>query len=309
MPITMRRRDLTSPHCLISRIDNDLLMGRRIVTATAVIAMAALFPAHLSARGCRNHGYREYVDAAGCCDRDCEQTAHNPITQVYSLEVGGVTAYSSYLSPMRYRGWGLALTGEWSKNLKQNPEKVLMSFAAKVDCGSMLNPAKSAGMLGATAYFGWGLAAQWRPSCRWHLTLGGMLDLYGGALYLTRNGNNPVTPLAYTGIDLTASASYSFRLGRLPVVVRDVAKLPTAGTFFSPQYGETMYEIYLGNRKDLVHFGWWGNSFGIDNLLAFDLMFGKKFLRLGYRLDLRTFHAENLDSQIFRNSFTIAYGF
>ncbi len=55
--------------------------------------------------------------------------------------------------------------------------------------------------------------------------------------------------------------------------------------------------------RDLVHFGWWGNSFGIDNMLAFDLMFGRKFLRLGYRLDLRTFNAENLDTQILRNSF------
>lgn len=274
-----------------------------------VVVLAALFPASASARGCRHHGGGEHADAAGCCDRVCGSSGRNPITQVYSLEFGGVTAYSSYLSPMRYRGWGLALTGEWSKNLRQNPGKVLMSFAAKVDCGSMLNPAKSAGMLGSTAYFGWGLAAQWHPSCRWHLTLGGMLDLYGGALYLTRNGNNPVTPLAYTGIDLTASASYGFRLGRLPVVVRDVVRIPSVGVFFSPQYGETMYEIYLGNRKDLVHFGWWGNNFGIDNLLAFDLMFGRKFLRLGYRLDLRTFHSENLDTQILRNSFTIAYGF
>ncbi len=91
--------------------------------------------------------------------------------------------------------------------------------------------------------------------------------------------------------------------------MRDVVRIPSAGAFFSPQYGETMYEIYLGNRKDLVHFGWWGNSFGIDNMLAFDLMFGRKFLRLGYRLDLRTFNAENLDTQILRNSFTIAYGF
>ncbi len=283
-------------------------MGRKIVIG-AVMALAALFPAQSSARGCRYHGGWERSDAAGCCNRACESSPRNPITQIYSLELGGVTAYSSYLSPMRYRGWGLALTGEWNKNLKQNPEKVLMSFAARLDCSSMLNPAKSAGMLGSTAYFGWGLAAQWNPSCRWHLTLGGMLDLYGGALYLTRNGNNPVTPLAYAGIDLTASASYGFRLGRLPVVVRDVARIPSAGAFFSPQYGETMYEIYLGNRKDLAHFGWWGNSFGIDNLLALDLMFGRKFLRLGYRLYLRTFHSENLDTQILRNSFTIAYGF
>jgi hypothetical protein len=283
-------------------------MSRITDIVGAVVALATLFPADMSAGGRRYRGGCDNVGEAGCCTHN-ETAVRNPITQVYSLDTGGVTAYSSYLSPMRYSGWGFALSGEWSKNLKQNPEKIQMTFAAKLDCSSLLNPAKSAGMLGASAYFGWGLAAQWHPACRWHFTLGGMFDLFGGALYLMRNSNNPVTPLAYAGIDLTASASFRFRFGRLPVVVRDVVRIPSAGAFFSPQYGETMYEIYLGNRKDLVHFGWWGNSFGIDNMLAFDLMFGRKFLRLGYRLDLRTFNAENLDTQILRNSFTIAYGF
>lgn len=235
--------------------------------------------------------------------------ARNPITQVYSLEVGGATAYCSYLSPMRYRGVSWSLSGEWSKNFNHNPEHIQMEFRGRLMTNSMLNPAKSARMLDISAYFGWGLAAQWRPHPDWHFTLGGALDINAGILYVPRNGNNPVSVPAYAGLDLTASGSYLFHLGRLPVRVKDSLRIPTLGAFFSPQYGETFYEIYLGNHHDLAHFGWWGNAFGIENRLTFDLMFGKKFLRLGYNLDLRTLHASHLDTQLLRNQFSIAYGF
>lgn len=136
-------------------------MSRITVIVGAVVAWAALFPADMSAGGRRYRGGCDNVGEAGCCTHNiCETAVRNPITQVYSLDTGGVTAYSSYLSPMRYSGWGVALSGEWSKNLKQNPDKIQMTFAAKLDCSSLLNPAKSAGMLGASAYLGWGLAAQ-----------------------------------------------------------------------------------------------------------------------------------------------------
>ena len=108
----------------------------------AVVAWAALFPADMSAGGRRYRGGCDNVGEAGCCTHNiCETAVRNPITQVYSLDTGGVTAYSSYLSPMRYSGWGVALSGEWSKNLKQNPDKIQMTFAAKLDCSSLLNPA------------------------------------------------------------------------------------------------------------------------------------------------------------------------
>ena len=130
-------------------------MSRITDIVGAVVALATLFPADMSAGGRRYRGGCDNVGEAGCCTHN-ETAVRNPITQVYSLDTGGVTAYSSYLSPMRYSGWGVALSGEWSKNLKQNPEKIQMTFAAKLDCSSLLNPAKSAGMLGASAYFGWG---------------------------------------------------------------------------------------------------------------------------------------------------------
>ena len=139
------------------------------------------------------------------------------------------------------------------------------------------------------------------------MTLGGALDLSGGALYLPINGNNPVQAMVYAGIDLTAGLAWKTHFGRLPVTFADSASLPTLGAFFCPQYGQSYYEIYLGERSGLAHFGWWGNCFGINNHLTMSLHFrNRKSLVLGYRLYVRNNRANHLTNQYVTNAFTVA---
>lgn len=239
---------------------------------------------------------------AGCCE-----PARRPVTSVYGLEAGGLNVTSTYLSPLPYTGWGAALYGAWGKEMRQNPENLVMDFRAGIETGRSLNPARSAEMLALAARFSWG--PSWRKKLPFglQLTLGGALDIFGGVLYLPRNGNNPASAMAYTGLDLTAGLQWSTHIGRLPVTLADRAMLPTAGAFFMPGYEESYYEIYLGNHRNLAHFGWWGNAFGIDNHLTMTLHFGRKALELGYRLAARTYHANNLTTQYVRNSFTVAF--
>ena len=70
--------------------------------------------------------------------------------------------------------------------------------------------------------------------------------------------------------------------------------MPLTGMFFSPQYGELYYEIYLGNRSGLVRAAWPGNFLRLDNLLSADLHFGATTLRLGYRLDYSSSKASHI---------------
>ncbi len=230
-----------------------------------------------------------------------------PITSVYGLEAGGANISCDYLSPLTYTGMTLGWYGGWGKEMKQNPEHLVMAFRGGIEYTRTLNPAKSARVLGLTARFGWGPSWRKRLPYDLELTLGGALDIYGGILWLPVNGNNPAQALAYAGIDLTAGLSWKTRFGRLPVTVADRAWLPSAGVFFMPGYGETYYEIYLGNYSGLAHFGWWGNAFGIDNHLTMTLHFGnRRSLVLGYRLGVREFKANNLTNQYVRNAFTVA---
>ncbi|MCH5241495.1 MAG: DUF3316 domain-containing protein [Muribaculaceae bacterium] len=228
-----------------------------------------------------------------------------PVTGFYNLEIGGTTVKASYLSPLRYKGTQYSLSGSWSKAMPFNPEQAVMQFDVNADFSNLLNPAQTARMVGLNGEFAWTMSWRKRVAHNFQFTAGGGIDLSGGAYYLIRNSNNPVQAMANLSITLAASVSKHFKIGRLPVLVSDRVKLPSLGVFFCPGYGETYYEIYLGNHKGLAHAGWWGNNFRIDNLLSFTLDFGKTAMMLGYRLNVYTQWANNLNTKIITNSFVI----
>lgn len=232
-----------------------------------------------------------------------------PIVSTYSLEIGGAHNISTYLSPLHYSGPSVALSGSWEKDFNHWSDRCRMRFEAEMKLQRTLNPAETAVMPSLTARFGWGLLWYRKLDARWEVEIGPMVDIAGGALYLMRNGNNPVTALASAGFDIEAAGSYRFRMGRVPVVVADRVRIPTASIFFSPEYGETYYEIWLGNHHGLSHAGWWGNAFGLDNLFSVSMQFGRRSLLLGYRFDFRTFNANHLTTNLLTNAAVVGLSF
>lgn len=228
-----------------------------------------------------------------------------PVTSTYSLEVGSTKVQATYLSPLKYSGRTLSASGNWQKAMPFNPYHAIMEFNAQGNFVSLLNPTKTASMVGLTASFSWGMAWRAKLPCDFQVTAGGAIGLEGGAYYLTRNSNNPVEAIATASLDITASVSKPFRIGKLPILFSDRVRIPSLGIFFCPQYGETYYEIYLGNKEGLVHPGWWGNNFRIDNLLSFTLDFGRTAMTIGYRLSAYNQWANHLNTGIVTNSFVI----
>lgn len=235
----------------------------------------------------------------------CYGAPSRPVTSVYSLEFGRGKAYSTYLSPLQYSGSDYRISGQWSKALPANPANLTMCFDASVDWKNMLNPRHTAQMVGFEVAFDWHFFYRRELIQNLQIAVGGGLAFDAGMLYLTRNGNNPVSALVAVSIDAAASASWHFNLGRLPVLLADDVRLPSLGAFFSPQYGETYYEIYLGNHRDLVHCGWWGNRFGVDNLFSVNLDFGRTALRIGYRYKIQNQWASHINDCVQSHSLVI----
>lgn len=258
-------------------------------------------------------GYFTTLTAGTECHREvsCEEerVERRPIKSEYTAEWGWTRYKSTYLSPLPYSGHGIALAGRWSKVFNHFDGKANMAFDARITLAETLNPAKTAAMDGATVDLGWGLA--WHPhiSSNWDFTLGGRIGIYAGALYLNRNSNNPVTAIAAPGLDITASAAYSFHIGRLPISISDHISIPSLSIFFCPQFGETYYEIYLGNRKGLVHCGWWGNAAAADNHFQAKLHFGRRAMLLGWHLEYRSWNANHISTSIRQSSLTIGLEF
>lgn len=229
-----------------------------------------------------------------------------PILSTYAFEAGGGMVADTYLSPLRYHGAQVALSGDWTKALPRH-QGLSMSFKARIEGMRLTNPAGNATEWQGALSFDWLLRRGWRATERLTLSAGTGIGLYVGCVYIPRNGNNPASAKAQAALQGTFSASYRLCLGHLDMTLRDEAVSPLVGAMFSQHYGQPYYNIYLGNRSGLVHVAWWGNNFCVDNLLGVRMHFSRGDLGIGYRFRLYQQHVCNLDTRIAAHAAVISW--
>lgn len=228
-----------------------------------------------------------------------------PVTSAYTLEAGHSSVADSYLSPITYRGWSAAFAYERMQAMKFDPERWVMQLNARVELDRGRNAADNATTWRINADVSWGMLRRWQLPCGVTVAAGGSAGIDLGCIYNPRNSNNPASAKAAWTINATAYAAWNFKIGRLPVTLRYQPTLPLLGLFFSPEYDELYYEIYLGNHDGLVHFAWPGSRFAMTNLITADLHFGGTSLRLGYRGFDFSSKANNLVTNIHTHSFVV----
>lgn len=222
------------------------------------------------------------------------QTTERPVLSAYTFEAGSSHIAETYLSPLKYSGWDIALGYERLQAMKFSPERWVMQLQGRLDLQRASNPARNARMWNVALDLRWGMAHRWKLGNGWSVYGGGSTGIDVGAFYNPRNSNNPVAAKAAWTINALGAVVWNTHLGKLPVCARYQAELPLTGIFFSPAYGELYYEIYLGNHKNLVRGAWPGNYFGLNNLLSLDLRFGRTTMRLGYRCNILSTKASHI---------------
>ncbi len=242
--------------------------------------------------------------AQNCCDTMSSEVIR-PVMSAYMVEVGSASVLDTYLSPIKYKGVNLGLGYERMQAMKFSPEKWIMQLEAGVNYSPAENPAESHTIHTLMADFKWGMMHRWKMMPELQLFAGGSTQLRGGALYAPANSNNVVSVKINWSADFTGMAVYNRKIGKLPVTFRYQATLPVLGVFYSPEYGESYYEMYVGNHSGLVHFGWIGNHFSMTNLLTADVHLGNTTLRVGYRGTIDTSWINSLNTQIFNHSLVL----
>ena len=141
--------------------------------------------------------------------------------------------------------------------------------------------------------FGW--HCNWWPLPGLRLRAGGMADATLGGLYNTRNSNNPAQARIALAIDPAIGAVWHFRLWRRPFALRYEACSPLIGAAFSPNYGQSYYEIFSrGNYDHNVVLTHPGNAFQLHQLLLLDFRLWRATLTVGYMGDIRQLRANSL---------------
>lgn len=240
---------------------------------------------------------------------------------------GHQTTRCSYLSPLAYTGPGYGLSYEWrhaawGKDGKGGSGKrfpIGMQAHAEFDYGYLLSPAKNSRMYDLTFRLDWGVERLWgatvnaqSPSARtgFSWALGATVGADGGVIYLPRNGNNPAQALMWAGAALTARGEYDgLKLFGKPLRFSESVEVPTLGAFFCPAYGETYYEIYLGNHNGLAHFGWWGNRPQVRSRLRADWQLGRCALTLGFDYRFRGLECNDITTRMAQCSAVVGLRF
>ena len=195
---------------------------------------------------------------------------------------GHQTTRCTYLSPLSYTGPGYGLSYEW-RHAAWREKTVGMQAHAQFDYGYLLSPAKNSRMYDLTFRLDWGVERLWNTAAGFNWAVGATIGADGGVIYLPRNGNNPAQALMWAGATLTAHGGYDrLKLCGKPLRISESVEVPSLGAFFCPAYGETYYEIYLGNHNGLAHFGWWGNRPQVRSRLRADWQLGRYALTLGF---------------------------
>lgn len=230
-----------------------------------------------------------------------------PVTSSYIFGMGGSELADTYLTPIIYHGWEGSFQYSRLQAMGFSPDKWVMNLSLRPSIARGLNKVGNATMWQAMLEADWAMMRRWRPTKQWTLGLGGFTGIDVGVLYHQRNGNNPVAAKGSWTIGLKAYLTYGFKLGKVKMLARWQGMLPITGVFFSPDYGELYYEIYLGNHSGLFHGAWWGNYFRVNNDVSLDINCGTNWLRIGYSSHVLSTKVNDITSRIISNSFVIGF--
>ena len=225
-----------------------------------------------------------------------DSVALRPADISVMLNFGKSGNIDTYLSQLRYEGKRMEIRTEFLRASKFSPENWIGRVEAALSYDNIRNPAGNNTRHTLLADVGYGLMRRLDVHLLPGLELyaGGVAGFNGGVTYDPRNSNNVCSPQIYLNLGITGMVAYSFKIGKLPVTARYQPEIPVIGAFYLPDYDQSFFEMYLGNYKDAVNFGWWKNRFDIDNLLTVDLHFGAVSLRVGYRNEFTTVWENNI---------------
>lgn len=221
--------------------------------------------------------------------------------------VGSSNQLDTYLSPMEYRGTQFTFIRETLRMTHRANGQLSFQSLTQGAFSLTKNPAQNANEYGGHIGYNAGWHYNWMPRQRLRLMAGGLLGTDAGFLYNERNGNNPAQARLKADVALSLAGIYKFRLWRQMLAVRYQTDLPLLGCMFSPQYGQSYWEISQGNRDHNVCFTSLANALSLRQLFTLDIPVRRSTIRVGYFSDIRQSHVNGIKMHNISRSFLIGF--
>lgn len=220
-----------------------------------------------------------------------------------SASIGTASMYDTYLSPLKYKGFSVHLMYEQMRGTTWFDRRFYKQQVFEVDFAKGDNPAKNASEYWFLGSYRLGGHYQLYSSDGLRIGVGGLWDVNVGVLYNERNGNNPATARAYSNLNLSLQASYKLQ----HCAIRWQLDTPVMGVLFSPRYGQSYYEISLGNSVGVVNFASLHNQRALRSYLTVDVPINTYTLRVGYLGSWYQTKVHDIQTHHYTNSIVIGF--
>lgn len=229
-------------------------------------------------------------------------------TAAYMVGAGRSRVLDTYLSQEHFAGPGFTFLAAVER--RKPGRRWMTAMQHQADMASTRDRADMVGQLAGQYSFFWGRLRGWELlSGALSLQAGGMVNANIGFIYNTSNGNNPAQARLSLNVMPAAAAAYRFRIGRRRAAVRYEVQLPLAGVMFSPNYGQSYYEIF--SRGDYDHNivpTTFVSAPSLRQQIMAEVNISRRLtLRVGYLGDWQQASVNNLKSHIYAHRFMIGF--
>ncbi|MCH5178161.1 MAG: DUF3316 domain-containing protein [Prevotellaceae bacterium] len=231
--------------------------------------------------------------------------------------VSNVNQWDTYLSNERYHGGGITALSQISRPTHWFDRRLYVQHITQGNLA--LAEPRSDKHKSISGFFHWQVAWQYQflnddneqatKTNRWSGAAGIGLQTRLGFVYNTLGGNNPASARAALNIIASGQVRRHFALWQKPFVATLQADVPLTGAFFTPDYGQSYYEIFsLGHYSRNVRAVNPFKAFQTNLLLTLDYRLKHNTaLRVGCQGQYMQSDANGLKTQDFCHSILVGF--
>lgn len=253
------------------------------------------------------HGSSAAKDSV-CSDAQCPMLnaqCSMPNARFSAIAIGATDILDTYLSPERYKGTEFRVLHHVTRQKEQSLWSREWWLQGRMQYAE--NRAKNGTEIGADVDFAYGFHRRLPlGNVPVSLKAGALADARFGFLYNIRNSNNPAQAVAHLDIRPSVVAEWPFVVRKKSFLLRYEADLPLLGLMFSPNYGQSYYEIFTrGNYDHNIVPTTIGSTPSFRHLLTLDFVLLKKRIRVGWLADWQQSHVNHLKTHSYTHAIVL----